>query len=89
MWKIQKESLFWRFNYSTKAIFKAIDTIKSINVYEVPIHLKNNSTNYKNPHNYPRNCDKQEYLPKILQGLKIWEPGDLGWEKRKYDELHR
>ena len=31
----------------------------------------------------------QEYLPKSLRGLKIWEPNNNGWEKIKYEELHR
>jgi len=74
---------------STKNIFKAIETIKSINAYEVPSHLKNNSNSYKNPHNYPGNWVAQEYLPISVKGLKIWQPNKNGWEKKKYEELLR
>ena len=74
---------------STKSIFKAIEKIKSINVYEVPSHLKNNSSSYKNPHNYSGHWIAQEYLPKVLKGLKLWEPNYYGWEKSKYEELRK
>jgi len=74
---------------STKSIFKAIDTIKSTNAFNVPLHLKNNSNSYVNPHNYQGNWVVQEYLPKSLRGLKIWEPNSNGWEKTKYEELLR
>ena len=72
---------------STKTIYKAIEKFKSINYADVPIHLKNNSNIYKNPHNYPGNWIEQEYLPTFLKGLKIWEPNNYGWEKVRYEEL--
>ena len=56
---------------------------------DVPLHLKNNSNSYVNPHNYPGNWVAQEYLPKSLRGLKIWEPNNNGWEKTQYEELLR
>ena len=74
---------------STKSIFKAIETIKCSNDFDVPLHLKNNSNSYVNPHNYQGNWVAQEYLPKSLRGLKIWEPNSNGWEKTKYEELLR
>ncbi len=74
---------------STKSIFRAIERIKSINAFDVPLHLKNNSNSYVNPHNYPSNWVAQEYLPKSLRGLKIWEPNNNGWEKTQYEELLR
>ena len=74
---------------STKSIFKAIETIKSTNAFNVPLHLKNNSNSYVNPHSYPSNWVSQEYLPKSLRGLKIWEPNNNGWEKTQYEELFR
>ena len=74
---------------STKSIFKAIETLKSTNAFDVPLHLKNNSNSYVNPHNYPSNWVAQEYLPKFLRGLKIWEPNNNGWEKTQYEELLR
>ena len=74
---------------STKSIFKAIDKIKSIDFYTMPSHLKNNSNNYKNPHNYPGKWIEQDYLPNVIKGLKIWEPNLYGWEKNKYEELQK
>ena len=41
------------------------------------------------PHNSPGNWVIQEYLPKSLKGLKIWEPNNNGWEKTQYEELLR
>ena len=74
---------------TTKSIFKAIEKVKSINFYSVPDHLKNNSNNYKNPHNYPGNWVEQEYLPPALKGLEIWKPNQYGWENSKYEELRK
>jgi putative ATPase len=74
---------------STKSIFKAIETIKFTNAFDVPGHLKNNSNSYVNPHNFPGNWVEQEYLPKFLRDLKMWEPNNNGWEKTKYEELLR
>ena len=74
---------------STKSIFKAIEAIHSFKLSSVPNHLKNNARNYLNPHNYPADCLKQEYLPTDLKGLKFWEPKDSGWEKNKYEDLSK
>ena len=74
---------------STKSIFKAIEKIKSINISTVPSHLKNNSNNYKNPHNYQGLRLEQEYLPNGLKGFKFWEPSHHGWEKSKFEELRK
>ena len=74
---------------STKSIFKAIETFKSANTFDVPLHLKNNSNSYVNPHTSTGNWVVQEYLPKSLRGLKIWEPNNNGWEKTQFEELLR
>ena len=74
---------------STKSIFKAIEAFKSTNVSSVPNHLKNNASNYLNPHNAQGNWLQQEYLPTDLRGIKFWEPKDSGWEKNKYEELRK
>ena len=74
---------------STKAIFKAIEKIKSVNFSQVPNHLKNNSNSYKNPHNYSGNWIDQEYLPQLSDMMQIWKPNNQGWEKSKYEELRK
>lgn len=72
---------------STKSIFKAKEAIKSMGMSLVPNHLKNNASNYLNPHNFHDKCLQQEYLPTDLKGLKFWSPKDFGWEKNKFDDL--
>ena len=72
---------------STKSIFKAVEAIKSNKVSLVPNHLKNNASNYLNPHNFEGNSLKQEYLPNDLQGIKFWKPKESGWEKNKSEDL--
>ena len=72
---------------STKAIFKAVEAIKSTNISSVPNHLKNNSGSYLNPHNYPEKSLQQEYLPTDLKEFQFWKPKDYGWEKIRYEDL--
>ncbi len=74
---------------STKSIFKAVEAIKATNVSLVPNHLKNNASNYLNPHNYQGNWLQQEYLPTDLKGMKFWKPKDSGWEKNKYEDIQK
>ena len=57
---------------STKSIFKAIEAIRYTNDFNVPLHLKNNSNSYVNPHNYPGNWVEQEYLPTSLKGCLLY-----------------
>ncbi len=74
---------------STKSIFKAVESINNLNVSLVPNHLKNNASNYINPHNYQGNRLQQEYLPDDLKGIKYWEPKSYGWENKKYEDLRK
>ena len=72
---------------STKSIFRAVEVINSNNVSLVPNHLKNNASNYLNPHNYQGDCLKQEYLPTDLKGIKFWKSKDSGWENNKSKDV--
>ena len=74
---------------STKAIFKALEVIKSTTVSSVPKHLKNNSSFYLNPHNHPEKSLQQEYLPTDLKELQFWKPKGSGWEKYRSDDLRK
>ncbi len=74
---------------STKAIFNAVEAIKSNNISSVPSHLKNNSSSYLNPHNYPDKSLKQEYLPTDLKDCQFWKPKDSGWEQNRYYYLRK
>lgn len=49
-----------------------------------PLHLKNTekgSQLYKYPHNFPGGWVKQQYMPNGLEGSKIYEPKNIGYEK--------
>jgi len=71
---------------STKGIFKALDKLKDNNVITVPEHLRNNSSSYKNPHDYLESILDQSYLPHNLNNYNFWNPSDHGWEKNKYEQ---
>lgn len=61
---------------------------------EVPAHLRDSSyrgarklghgVDYKYPHDYPGHRVDQQYLPDALTGSKYYEPSDLGWEGRRW-----
>ncbi len=74
---------------STRAIFNAVEAIKSKNISSVPTHLQNNSSSYLNPHNYPDKSLKQEYLPTDLKDFQFWKPKDSGWEQNRYYYLRK
>ena len=74
---------------SNKSIFKAIELIKSHNYYQVPNHLRNNASNYKNPHNLSNPPLDQSYMPENLKNCKIWENCNNGWEKLRFDALRK
>ena len=54
---------------------------------DIPNHLKNNASNYLNPHNFHGKWLQQEYLPTDLKGMKFWKPKDSGWEKNKSKDV--
>ncbi len=74
---------------STKSIFRAKESINTLNHFEVPNHLRNNSHLYKNPHLYKDKLFDQKYLPENLKDLKLWAPNQSGWEKIKFEELKK
>ncbi len=71
-------------NASYKAINKAQNIVRETGDLPVPTHLRNAPTklmkelnygkNYKYPHDFKDNFVEQEYLPKKISGLKIYEP---------------
>lgn len=80
-------------NAAYMAINQALSFVKQTGNLEVPLHLRGAYTNlnkemgygkgYKYSHDYPGNFVKQEYLPKELEGQKIYDPGNNARE----DEL--
>ena len=70
---------------SLKSIFKCINELDNYPSFEVPVHLRNNSRNYINPHHSVKGSFKQNYMPECLDNFKLWESGNKGWEKIKFD----
>ena len=72
---------------SNKAIFSAIEKFKEEKLSIVPNHLRHKSSTYENPHFYRGKKLSQKYLPDNIKEFKVWHPGELGWEKIKFDEM--
>jgi len=78
-------------NTSYMAINKAQQLVKQTGDLSVPIHLRNAPTKlmkelgygeeYKYSHDFPNNFAEQEFLPKELNGTKLFEPGDNARER--------
>ncbi len=65
----------------------------------VPLHLRNAVTglmrelgygrDYKYAHSSPGHRVEQEHLPERLRGRRYYEPGELGWERRIWEQYQR
>ena len=44
---------------------------------------------YKYAHSFPEHRVEQEHLPERLRGRRYYEPGELGWERRIWEEYRR
>jgi len=64
-------------NSSYKAINKALDDIKNGKILNIPQSIKQNHTNYQNPHNFGGWCD-QKYLS---EDLKFYHSNQIAFEK--------
>lgn len=73
-------------NSAYEAIDKAFAEVQMTGDLPVPLHLRNSPTklmkdlgygeNYKYAHSYEGNFVDQEFLPKKIEGKKLYEPGD-------------
>jgi putative ATPase len=87
---------------STGAVFSVIDHIKNTGIGLVPGPMrdktasklesrytgrKNESKDYKYPHNFPWNWVKQQYLPDSVKNQSWFKPGSQGREKSLWDRL--
>ena len=78
-------------NAVVNGIFAANDIVKNRNDLRVPAHLQDahysghedlgHGVGYKYAHNYPNHYVEQQYLPDGIEGMKFYEPGDMGYEK--------
>ena len=86
-------------NAAYMAINKAIGLVKQQGNLEVPLHLRGGYTQlnrdlgygkeYKYSHDYAENFVEQEYLPKELNGLKLYDPGNNAREDEMRKRLAR
>ncbi len=73
-------------NAATTAIGAASSAVKQYGDLSVPLHIRNAPTRlmkdldygkgYKYSHSYEGNFEEQEYLPKEIEGMKFFEPGN-------------
>ncbi|SDB96994.1 Recombination protein MgsA [Pelagirhabdus alkalitolerans] len=85
-------------NSAYKALDSALSDIRSGQVGQVPIHLKDShykgaeslgrGIDYKYPHNYPGGWVKQTYLPESLQHKNYYEPLDTGKFERALKTMY-
>jgi putative ATPase len=78
-------------NSATTAIGAASSAVKQYGDLSVPLHIRNAPTRlmkdmdygkgYKYSHSYQDNFEEQEYLPKEIEGLKFFEPGNNAREE--------
>ncbi|HVX26742.1 MAG TPA: replication-associated recombination protein A [Parafilimonas sp.] len=78
-------------NSATTAIGAASAAVKQYGDLSVPLHIRNAPTRlmkeldygkgYKYSHSYEGNFEEQEYLPKEIEGMKFFEPGNNAREE--------
>ena len=83
---------------SLLGLFDALKTVRSSNRQQVPAHLRDanrdgkafgDGVGYRYPHAYAEHWVAQQYLPTALQGQVFWQPGTLGWEGQRRQQLQR
>ncbi len=70
---------------SLKAISKFINNLNDCESFCIPDHLRNNSKNYINPHEFYKEALNQKYMPQNLKKDNMWKFNQNGWEKIKFD----
>ena len=79
-------------NTAHLAFDEAISDVESGNCGNIPNHLKQNSTDYKYPHDYKGAYVVQQYLPNKIKNKKYYHPKDIGYEinfKQVYEKLEQ
>lgn len=81
---------------STMGFFDALKAVESARRDEVPDHLRDGSRDgerlghgrdYLYPHAYREHWVAQQYLPETLQGTVFYQPGSMGWEGERREEI--
>lgn len=86
-------------NSAYMAINEALALVKQTGNLPVPLHLRNAPTklmkdldygkDYKYAHSYEGNFVEQDFLPKEIRNVKLYEPGNNSTEKKIYEELRK
>lgn len=86
-------------NSAYMAINDALALVKQTGNLPVPLHLRNAPTKlmkdldygkeYKYAHSYEGNFIDQDFLPKEIKDVKLYEPGNNSTEKKIYEELKK
>jgi len=83
---------------SLLGFFDALKCVKASSRQAVPGHLRDanrdgkafgDGVGYRYPHAYAEHWVAQQYLPNGLQGQVFWQPGQLGWEGQRREQLQR
>ena len=83
---------------SALGFFDALKTVRATARQDVPSHLRDanrdgalfgDGVGYRYPHAYAEHWVAQQYLPGVLQGEVFWQPGQLGWEGQRRQQLQR
>lgn len=78
-------------NSACKAIFDAMDSVRTEPTGGVPLHLRDShysgakdlgrGVTYRYPHDYGNHYVEQQYLPDELKGRRFYVPSDNGYER--------
>jgi len=83
---------------SLLGFFDALKAVKATSQQQVPAHLRDanrdgkafgDGVGYRYPHAYAEHWVAQQYLPTALQGQLYWQPGQLGWEGQRRQQLQQ
>lgn len=84
-------------NASYQGIEQALEAVRTLPAYPVPLHLRNAPTKlmkklgygkqYRYPHEFENHFIEENYFPDAMQPKQFYLPTQLGQEKNLYDRL--
>lgn len=86
-------------NASYMAVNKAYDIVKDTKTAKIPAHLQDShykgaaklghGMGYMYAHDYPNHYVKQQYMPEGMEDIVLYEPAEIGYEKRILEHMKR
>lgn len=86
-------------NASYMAVNKAYDIVKDTKTAKIPAHLQDShykgaaklghGMGYLYAHDYPNHYVKQQYMPDGMEDIVLYEPAEIGYEKRILEHMKR